>query len=305
MNNNFYLYGLFCPKNNELKYVGITTCNIDVRLREHIKSPNNFKIEKWIKNLRKINLTPEIKILKRCETYDELLQCEILEIKKCRDNKINILNLTDGGDINPMFGKTHTDESKIKISKAHKGRKKFKNRPKRTGWSHSKETKRKISNNHIKKGYGNKNGFFSGCKHSDKTKELMSINNSGENNPMFGKKLSKETLKKRSEKVKKLGIYKGCNNPNYKYDINKETLLKYYIIENKTIKEISEIFNCHYGTIQNKLKYFNIKKGKSNKYNLNITDILKYRATGKTLKEIGLIYGCSNKIIHKYIKNNT
>jgi len=34
-----------------------------------------------------------------------------------------LFNLADGGDINPMLGKTHNEESRKKISLTHKGRK--------------------------------------------------------------------------------------------------------------------------------------------------------------------------------------
>ena len=48
----------------------------------------------------------------------------------------------------------------------------------------------------------------------------------------------------------------------------------------------------------------NDKKPLSNKYNLNIDDIKNYIKEGLNLVQIGNKYGCSNKIIHKYIKKH-
>ena len=47
---------------------------------------------------------------------------------------------------------------------------------------------------------------------------------------------------------------------------------------------------------------YGIKKIK-NKYNLNLSEIMKYKKEGFNLVEIGKKFGCSNKIIHKFLKN--
>ena len=141
-----------------------------------------------------------------------------------------------------------------------------------------------------------------GCKQSDETKQKRREKNIGEKNPMFGKRLSNETLHERSEKVKKEGIFKGEKNPNFKYKIDKNELFNLYITENKTIKEISKLYGCSIDVINDNLRKFNIFKEKSNKYKLNIDDINKFLSKKLNLVQIGLIYGCSNKIIHKFIK---
>ena len=122
-NRKFYLYGLYCPINNDLKYIGITTYSLKSRLNAHLKKPTNSYIKNWFVDLQEKSLKPNILLIKECKTYDELLQCEILEIKKCRENNYFLYNISDGGDINPMFGKHHTNESKEKISIIQKGRK--------------------------------------------------------------------------------------------------------------------------------------------------------------------------------------
>jgi predicted GIY-YIG superfamily endonuclease len=117
----YELYGLYCPISNNLMYVGITTNGLKQRLRGHLKSPTNHLMENWILGLKLLNTKPEIKLIKECIDYNDLLKSEIDEIKKCRNEKIGILNIADGGDINPMLGKTHTDEVRKKISQIHKG----------------------------------------------------------------------------------------------------------------------------------------------------------------------------------------
>jgi hypothetical protein len=329
-NEKYKLYGIYHPVTDELKYVGITVQQLNTRLNNHLRQPTNFLMKTWFKELSSKDLKPIIKLIKNCETYRELLDEEINMIKKCREENKNILNISDGGDINPMYGKTHTLEAKEKISKTHKGKilsedeikkrkillkrlwsdKEWSNKVKEKmsknmlgntnllGYKHSDKTKEKMSNSH--KG----NNYCIGYKHSEVTKEKMSNNNKGSNNPMYGKSLPKETLIKRSKKVISEGTFKGENNPNFKFKITKVELYDLFITKNMTIKQISEFFGCSKDVINNNLRKYSINKPKSNKYNLNYNDIMKYKSDGLSLVEIGNIYGCSNKIIHKYIKKN-
>jgi hypothetical protein len=328
--NKFLLYGLYCPKNNNLKYIGITMGTLNARLRGHLRSPTNGKIALWFNELKKNNLSPIIRLIKECDSYEEMLCSEIELIQKERKCGTLLFNIADGGDINPMFGKTHTAQAKEKISKTHKGKKltekqiidkkkmlkelwgneewakavklkmseNMKGNKRALGYRHTKETKEIMGNIHR----GNK--YSLGYKHTNETKKLMSINNTGKNNPMFNKSLSKNTLLKRSNKVKNEKIFKGENNPNFKYKISEIELYKLFIDENKKIDEIAFYYGCHRTVISGNLKKYNIKKPLSNKYNLNITDITKYLSDGLNMVQIGNIYGCSNKTIHKYIKNH-
>lgn len=160
--------------------------------------------------------------------------------------------------------------------------------------------------NTIEKGYNISEGGNGclGCKQSDETKQKRREKNIGEKNPMFGKRLSDKTLLARSERVKKEGTYKGDRNPNFKYKIDGSELKTLYITENKTINEISKIYNCSVDVINDNLRRYDIYKEKSNKYHLNIDEINQYISNKLSLVQIGLIYGCSNKIIHKFIKKH-
>lgn len=329
INKEFQLYGLYCPCSGELRYIGITTGLLSTRLSGHLSNPTNGKIALWFKELKKNNKKPLIKLINRYNSYEELLTSEINEIKRSRESSTDLLNVADGGDINPMFGKTHTEEARLKISLNNKGLKRSKEQNEQRkelltklwdseewsnnlktkmsenmlgnkralGFKHSEETKLLISDLHK----GNK--YSLGYKHGLETLKKMSENNSGENNPMYGKTLSKEVLLKRSEKVKKEGTFKGKNNGNFKYDIKEDELIELYLHKNLKISEIANIYGCHRTVISDNIKKYGIVKPLSNKYNLHIDDIKHYINEGFNLVKIGEKYGCSNKIIHKFIKN--
>jgi hypothetical protein len=208
------LYGLYCPITDELKYIGITKNSLKERLSGHLCNPTNYLTKKWFAELKKNELKPIIRLIESFDTYEELLQSEINEIKKCRELNMKILNLHDGGSFNPMLGKTHTEESRKKMSKNNKGER----------------------------------------------------------------------------------------NPNFKYKIEKDELFDLYVIQNKTIKELSVIYNCVINTINKNLRKYNINKPKSNIYNLDEVKIKDYLSNGLSQVEIGRIFNCSHKIIHKFIK---
>ena len=328
VNKFFSLYGLYCPINDELRYIGITTKSLNHRLNRHLRKPTNYKIGMWFKELMKQGLKPIIKLIKEFDSYSSLLSGEINEIKIGRENGLNLFNMADGGDINYMLGRTHTPEARLKISIANKGRivsedelanrkvvmdklwsdevwsRPIKNKMSKNmignkialGYKHTDETKELISIRNL----GNK--YALGNEHTDETKELMSIRNSGEGNPFYSKKHSLECMLLRSDKVITNGTYKGENNPNFKYNINYDDLYRLFITDNKTIEEIAEIYGCCINTINKNLRDYKIKKPLSNKYNLIFDEIINYKESGLNLVEIGKIYGCSNKRIHKFIK---
>lgn len=65
------------------------------------------------------------------------------------------------------------------------------------------------------------------------------------------------------------------------------------------IKDIANIYGCCKDVIG-----YNIKKPKRNKYNLNINKINEMLSKGLTQVKIGEYFGCSNKIINKFIKKH-
>lgn len=131
------------------------------------------------------------------------------------------------GEKNPMYGKagafkgkTHSDETKAKISEAISGA----NHP-LFGKTHSEEAKNKMSLAHT----GEKHHFF-GKTHSEETKQKMSMAHSGENHYLFGKSHSEETKLKISLKI---------GSPVEVHDIETNTKINYI-----TVKKAAEGLSC-------------------------------------------------------------
>ena len=97
------------------------------------------------------------------------------------------------GEKHPMFGKHHSDETKQKISKSHKGKPAH-----NKGKPMSEETKKKLSES--KKGLlsGEKNPMF-GKHHSDETKQKISKVHKGKPAHNKGKPMSEKQKKKLRE----------------------------------------------------------------------------------------------------------
>ena len=91
------------------------------------------------------------------------------------------------------IGRTIEEETRLKLSEQMKGKRVGENHP-MYGKHHSDESKLKMSIAST----GENNSFY-GKHHSDESKLKMSIAHSGENHPMYGKHHSPETIKKMSD----------------------------------------------------------------------------------------------------------
>ena len=169
---------------NMIHYNYITTNNINGKQYIGMHSTDNIDdgylgsgqlILKAIKKYGKENFTR--KILWKCVDLQEAFSNEAIYIKKYNTLSPNGYNLSPTGGLG-VHG-CHSEETKIKMSKKHKGKKR---KP------FSKEHKRKLSDIN----FGNTNGKANkGKKHSEETKKKMG-------DRKIGNKHSEETKKKMS-----------------------------------------------------------------------------------------------------------
>lgn len=245
MKNNYYVYEWIRLDTNEPFYVG-KGCNDRWRC---LTRGNNEHFNNIVKSIPVV-----VNILHNNLDEQTAYDLECYYIWQYRDIiGYNLCNINDGGEghglkgeLNGMYGRTHTEDVKKKISKINKGRKL------------SEETKSKISES-IK----GENHPWWGKSHSEETKRKISENHadmSGKNNPMYGKHHSEETKKKISENATHL---KGKDNPISKSVICITTKKVFYTINDAMkeygIKGTSDIGHCCHG--------YKIKKGKRIKVN--------------------------------------
>lgn len=133
-----------------------------------------------------------------------------------------------------ITGKKVSDETKRKMSEAHKGEKHW-----NYGNHHSIETRRKISKSNT------------GCRHSIEAKKKISDATKGKNNPNYGKIVSDE----QKQKIRKahIGMHLGERNPNWKGGITFEDYPKeFYSTKDKILKMHDEkCFLCGRDKIDN------------------------------------------------------
>jgi len=200
-----YVYRHIRLDNNEVFYVGI--CSNDKKNRAYSKLGRNSL---WKKIVSKCGYRVEFVI--ENITFDEAKQIEIDLIKEYGRKDLglgSLSNMTNGGDgttgwvaskefreavskrvkgeKNYMYGKTHSDEVKSKLSQINKGRKlpqsQIENiRNSLIGRTHSEETKKKIGDKH------------KGKTISEENKQKLRDRMTGKSNPMKGVKFSEERL---------------------------------------------------------------------------------------------------------------
>lgn len=218
MSYNIYL---ITNLENKKQYVGITKFSITERFYQHTK--RGFILTGAIKKYGEDKFF--IELIEEVDTAGSAYELEQYYIKEYNTKVPYGYNLTDGGDgifgwevteeyrqecservkqlhkekKVGMYGKKHSDETKKKMSLSAKGNKRS------SGRIVSEETKQKLREKNV------------GRVLSEDTKKKISENHhdvSGENNPMYGKKHSPETIekikktweRKREEKLKKCDI---------------------------------------------------------------------------------------------------
>lgn len=211
-------------------------------------------------------------ILDYSDNYDELCELEIYYISMEKYNTKN-LNIVNGGTVGNKMARS-----------AHLGRKL------------SKETIEKIKES--KK----RNPRI----YTKEEKQLISERMTGENNHMYGINVKdimteedyKNMLLKRSKSME--GKMTSEKNPMFNHDISTKDIIKLYD-EGKTITEISDILNCSYGLVYNRLK----KSNKSTKRKVvNKTKVIELHNQGYSNKDIAEKMNCTPDNIYHIIKVN-
>lgn len=148
------VYGLADPITSEIRYVGLTTKPLEVRLRQHINDSHNVRnrhLYIWMRTLPE----PPLAIVLEQDPQD-LIATEIKWIAHYREIGANLVNGTAGGDgiFNPppevrkklsswQIGRKLTPEHRAKLSAAQRARYARGDYP-MVGKTHSQESRDRI-----------------------------------------------------------------------------------------------------------------------------------------------------------------
>lgn len=133
------IYTLSHPISKKIVYIGKTINTLETRLYGHIgdSKRHNRKICKWISKLTSEGLIPLIEELDS-SSEEDLARLEIFYIELFKVWGFDLKNHTDGGE--GLIGFNHSEKSKLLMSNKRKGEKNaFYNK------THSQESKNKIS----------------------------------------------------------------------------------------------------------------------------------------------------------------
>lgn len=187
-----YLY-LKTHNVTKIKYLGMTT-----------QDPYKYSGSGvyWKKHIKKHGYDIDTKILKECETYDE-----ISHFGKYYSDLWNVVDSVDFANLVPELG----ENSSGMKNKKHSETSKLKTKNSLLGHIVTEETREKISNSNkgtIPWNVGMKGEYFI---FSEEDKEIRSLMYSGENNPFFGKYHSEEFKQTQKENQKKIVYCPHCN----------------------------------------------------------------------------------------------
>src|SRR3989304_3283957 len=91
------IYGLIDPLTKELRYIGMTTRTLDVRLTEHV---NNLAgtagpyLKNWIKKIKRNNFQPQIFEIETV-LFKDWVEAEKFWISYFKDKGFNLVNLSN------------------------------------------------------------------------------------------------------------------------------------------------------------------------------------------------------------------
>lgn len=142
-----YIYAL-TDENNNIRYIGCTSCSLEKRFKEHLRCKDNTYKTKWIKSLLKNNKNPNIILIEEVNDVD-MFEREIYWINFY--SNLKLVNLTGGGE--GVIGFQFSDIQRDKISK--NTRKAMNNPEVRKKISDSKKGKPAHNRKKVKDQFGN------------------------------------------------------------------------------------------------------------------------------------------------------
>lgn len=248
----FTIYLLENQINHKI-YIGRTCRKPEERFKQHIRSANknktNYHLHNSISKYGEDNF--EVIPLESTNSKREADKLERKFIKQFNTYKKIGYNMTPGGEgagkgeDHPMYGRSHTEETKKKISESNKNK------------NFSKETREKIS-----KAKSGKNHHMYGKSHTKEAKTKISESLSGDNHYLYGKSLNDEI----KEKISKSKSHKG--NKLTKEDARKIKWLGNN--SNMTNNEVGSEFNVNASVvsrIKNNKSWVGIDEQKPKNYN--------------------------------------
>jgi hypothetical protein len=177
-----FIYALRDPRNNEIRYIGITN-NLKRRLGWHIRKSKELHrySSRWIKGLIDAGHAPIMETLEAVESQSEAYAAEKRWIQYGIEQGWRLTNHTEGGEGTP--GLHWSDEQKQAFSEQKKGSK-FTDAH-RAALSFAQKERLERGESHVR----------TGMKHTSETKEKQ-------RKVKLGKKMSDESKLKHSERSK-------------------------------------------------------------------------------------------------------
>lgn len=123
-NRKTVIYALLDPLNLEVRYIGKTNANINIRFTSHLREKKPSRKANWIRSIRIAGRTPNIEVLEELDASSEISDWQEAErfwISYFRFMGARLTNLTDGGE--GLAGLIFTEEHKKRIGAANRGSK--------------------------------------------------------------------------------------------------------------------------------------------------------------------------------------